>query len=139
MREMEDEEVRDRGVEAGVRELERLGVALDESDRRVASGRDREHLRRAIDAGDARTASGRAFRDVPGAGRDVEQPCSRAGVDRIEQGVDRVARDRTEQALVRRRVVGRPAGALEGIEVRGHVGSVSRVARRTPDAYARGR
>src|SRR5215211_7908620 len=120
-----DAEHRQNAIERGVRERQRLAVALDEGDLepRVQRSRARhvEQLGREVEADDARPAPRRAQRDVAGAGGDVEHVVLARDADGREQVHGRHLLDQGGNLRV---VAGRPGRAVLRLELGDGIGLV---------------
>jgi hypothetical protein len=112
---VEEDEAREDGVEARVRERQALGTAAAEVDVGVRAAGERHHARRLVDADHVGPARGRSCRELAGAGADVENALPLADLGRVEQLVEDLRGDLGPGPRVGVGLLVPPAG-LEGVE-----------------------
>ena len=115
---MEEQKRSGDGVEGLVLERDGHDVTADELDAGHMLARELEHDVGAVEAHGLRSACHSTPGDIPGAGRQIEEPRSGAGVDRIQQRLGEPLGDAPEQHVVGIDVLLRPAGCLERVERR---------------------
>ena len=103
-------------VEGLVLERDGHDVPGDELDAGHVLARELEHDVGAVEAHGLRSACDSTPGDVAGAGRQVEEPRTGSGVDRIQQRLGERLGDAPEQHVVGIDVLLRPAGCLERVE-----------------------
>jgi hypothetical protein len=112
---VQDGEVGDHHVERVVGELQVLGVAVDELDRRVQRPGQRHHRGRDVHPDCRRAAGERGGGDVTRPAAHVEYPASGADGGCIEEWLDDLSGDRQQQPMIGGRPL-LPAGGLERVE-----------------------
>jgi|SRR3990172_1522849 len=112
---MQQPEAHDHGIEAGIRERQRLGVALLEFNSRIFSACFGEHRHGEVDADDARTELRCRGGDITRPGRYIEEPRAASNIHGIEQPPDGLYGEVAEGFMVLRRNI-LPSRLLEGFE-----------------------
>ena len=124
--EMEQEEVRDDGIEGRVLERERLGIAAAEHEVGMQPAGERDHRLGDVHADDRGAPGGGVDGHVARPRRDVEHPRAGADPGGVQQRRHDPARDRAEELVVAGGLLV-PARRLERVErvrIFGHTGEL---------------